>query len=205
MKGVTDLFLAKDRMAVFWFLVSCITIACCAIYVKAIMADSHKQSRVVIMDDAGVYYITPSLEFQDAKALHTAQTRLAMETLFNRGPKQLDNLSRVGELFTSESAKSVMEAFFPQEQKLFDERQYHQKVEIQSIVLTRTVGNLVAVTSVKGQLIRTGVFDGNPEDSTWDVEVNFGWVVNSTMYPSGGFPTKVYSFKVIKQTKTSST
>lgn len=205
MKGVTDLFLAKDRMAVFWFLVSCITIALCAWYVKAILADSHRQPRIVIMDDAGVYYITPSLEFQDAKALHTSQTRLAMETLFNRGPKSLDNQSRVAELFTPAGAKFAFETFFPKEQKLFEERQYHQKVEIQSIVVAQTVGDTIAVTSVKAQLIRSGVFDGNPEDSIWDVEVNFGWVVNDTMFPNGGFPTQCLTFKVIKQTKTSST
>ena len=82
MKGVVDLFIAKDKIAVFWFLVTCGVIVGAAWYLDKSIKEVHSKPQFVIMDSAGVYYLAPTVDFENAVELHAAQTRLARRSDF---------------------------------------------------------------------------------------------------------------------------
>jgi len=183
MKGVVDLFIAKDRIAIFWFLTACGVIVVAAWYLDRTIRAVHNQPQFVIMDSAGVYYIAPTGDFENAIDLHAAQTRLAMETLFNRGPKGLDSPKRLSKIFGRDAVEYILEEM-KAESATFRDQDIHQKVEIDRTEVLKTVGE-GALTSATSQIIRVGVFKGKTFNEVYDVKARFSWVLNKDMRNNG--------------------
>jgi len=187
MKGVVDLFIAKDKIAVFWFLVTCGVIVGAAWYLDKSIKEVHSKPQFVIMDSAGVYYLAPTVDFENAVELHAAQTRLAMETLFNRGPNGLDSPKRLPKLFAPKAIEFIAEEM-KGEGATFRNQKIHQKVEVEKTEVLKTVGE-GALTSATGQIIRVGVFKGKTFNEVYDVTARFAWMLNKDMRNNGQFPT----------------
>lgn len=187
MKGVVDLFIAKDRIAIFWFLAACGVIIASAWYLDRTIRAVHTRPQFVIMDSAGVYYLAPTVDFENAVELHAAQTRLAMETLFNRGPNGLDSPKRVPKIFGRKAVEFIAEEM-QSENAAFKNQDIHQKVEVSKTEILKTVGE-GALTSATGQVIRVGVFKGKTFNEVYDVQARFSWVLNKDMRNNGQFPT----------------
>lgn len=187
MKGVVDLFVSKDKIAVFWFLVAVIAVIGSGWYVQSMVKQVTANPNFVIMDGAGVYYIAPSLDFSDATEIHASQTRMATETFFNRGPSQSDSQDRIKYLF-SEAAQEFISTEYSRESNTFETQQIHQKVEIGDIQVLQTEGTR-ALTSATGQVIRVGVFNGEQVVDVYDLSVKYMWMLNRDMRNNGRFPT----------------
>ncbi|MCP5541204.1 MAG: hypothetical protein H7A53_12250 [Akkermansiaceae bacterium] len=187
MKGVVDLFVSKDKIAVFWFLVACLSVVGSGWYLRKTIADVRAEPHFVIMDGAGVYYLAPTADFEDAVELHAAQTRLAMESLLNRGPNGPDSPNRIKKIFT-DTAIEYIENEYQKEAKTFRDQKIHQKVEVGSTEVLKTVGE-GAITSAEGQVIRVGVFDGKAFNEVYDVSARFAWALNRDMRFNGRYPT----------------
>lgn len=197
MKNVVDLFIVKDRTAIFWFTMACASIFCSAIYVKTVIAAVQKKPQYVIMDGTGVYYLAPSVELEGATELHIAQTRLAMETIYNRTPRGLVFKSRVDRLFTPEGVEKV-NAEFKAEASRFSDEQRTQTVDVYEeprvIKVMPSIGQLV--TEAKGRITRSGTFKGQKKTEILYVTNRFVWKMNARMAHNQLFPTACFNMKL---------
>src|SRR6188768_3133962 len=111
MKSVVDLFIVKDRTAIFWFTMACVSIVSCALFVQRIVAAIQQKPQYVIMDARGTYYLAPSVEFEKATDLHIKQTQLAMETLYTRDVDELRFAPRLKKLFSGDARTQIEREF----------------------------------------------------------------------------------------------
>lgn len=186
-------FVDKDRLAFLWFLIAVMAIGC-AIASPLYLIDKFKQrERVVIVDPAGTYYISPLLDFQEAKQFHAQQSTLAAVALLDRNPKGFDNPDLIKQMFLKVAyAKAIKQQ--GSEEDEFKSKQLHQKVEIAQIDILETRENFV-LTQVTGQLIRTGVFEAKAFSEAVPFKLAFKMQRNPDMARNGRFPTAVSNFK----------
>lgn len=186
-------FVDKDRLAFFWFLIAVLAIGC-AIGSPLYLVNRFKQrERVVIVDPAGTYYISPLLDFQEAKQFHAQQSTLAAVALLDRNPKGFDNPELIKQMFLKVAyAKAIKQQ--GSEEDEFKSKQLHQKVEIAQIDILETRENFV-LTQVTGQLIRTGVFEAKAFSEAVPFKLAFKMQRNPDMARNGRFPTAVSNFK----------
>jgi hypothetical protein len=186
-------FVDKDRLAFFWFLIAVLALGC-AIGSPLYLVNKFKQrERVVIVDPAGTYYISPLLDFQEAKQFHAQQSTLAAVALLDRNPKGFDNPELIKQMFLKVAyAKAIKQQ--GSEEDEFKSKQLHQKVEIAQIDILETRENFV-LTQVTGQLIRTGVFEAKAFSEAVPFKLAFKMQRNPDMARNGRFPTAVSNFK----------
>lgn len=187
------IFVDKDRLAFFWFLIAVLAIGC-AIGSPLYLVNRFKQrERVVIVDPAGTYYISPLLDFQEAKQFHAQQSTLAAVALLDRNPKGFDNPELIKQMFLKVAYAKALKQQGSEEDE-FKSKQLHQKVEIAQIDILETRENFV-LTQVTGQLIRTGVFEAKAFSEAVPFKLAFKMQRNPDMARNGRFPTAVSNFK----------
>jgi hypothetical protein len=201
MKSVVDLFVLKDRTAIFWFTMACVSIVCSALFVQRMIAAIRNKPQYVIMDASGVYYLAPSVEFEKAKDLHEAQTRLAMETLYTRdyarGDEPMLFGNRVKKLFMPTAIRQIQDEFLTPDAKPFKEQKVHQTVEIEEagIYKNKIDPRGQAITYAKGKLYRQGTLKGQEKTDVYTVQAFFFWRINAKMADNGAFPTVCYKIQ----------
>ena len=89
----------KDRLARFWFL-AVITVLVGAAVERIHLARTLKErERVVIVDPAGTFFVSPVLQFQEAKQLHAEQSTLAAVAFLEHNPKGFDHPKLLKQMF----------------------------------------------------------------------------------------------------------
>src|SRR6516162_6796812 len=73
----TRLLVLRDRLPWFWFFFTVTVLLLSAIDRYHIISQFKQRERVVIIDPAGTYYLSPLLQFQEAKQLQIQQAELA--------------------------------------------------------------------------------------------------------------------------------
>src|SRR5487761_1980444 len=73
----TRLLVQRDRLPWFWFFFTVAVLLLSAIDRYHIVSQFKQRERVVIIDPAGTYYLSPLLQFSEAKELHVQQAELA--------------------------------------------------------------------------------------------------------------------------------
>lgn len=155
MKGVSDLFISKEKLAFFWFFVCVAILAGTAWYVNDIAGDGKSRMLYVMVNRPDVMYLDRDLQPETATDLFDSQTRLALETMLNRTPKGPATQKRVGKIFAGAAMQWLM-SDLAENREEFSSRQYHQMAEVGSVrVFLGEDGGAIAVAS--GQVIRVGV------------------------------------------------
>src|SRR3954464_12643645 len=95
----TQLFAQRDRLPWFWFFVAVAVTVLAALDRYHLIAQFKQRERVVIVDPAQTYYISPLLQFQEAKDLHVQQAELAALTFLERNPKDFDHPDLLRQMF----------------------------------------------------------------------------------------------------------
>ncbi len=189
----TRIFVDKDRTAFLWFCVAAVAI-CFAVVQPYYLVNKFKQrERVVIIDPAGTAYISPLLDFQEAKELHAQQSTLAAAAFLDRNPSGFDNPELLKQMFLKyacDKAFKQLAADAPE----FKSKQLHQKAEIARIDILETRENFV-MTQLSGQLIRTGIFQQKAFSEAIPFQLSFKMRRNPDMAKNGRFPTAVSDFK----------
>jgi hypothetical protein len=78
----TRIFVEKDRLAWFWFLFAMAIVVAAAVDRFYLVQNFKQRERVVVIDPAGTFYVSPVLKFQEAKDLHAQQSTLATLAFF---------------------------------------------------------------------------------------------------------------------------
>src|SRR5580698_8052794 len=88
---LTRLLVQRDRLPWFWFFFTVSVLLLSAIDRYHIVSQFKQRERVVIIDPAGTYYLSPLLQFSEAKELQVQQAELATMVFLERNPKDFDN------------------------------------------------------------------------------------------------------------------
>lgn len=190
---VSRLLMQRDRLPWFWFFFMVAVLLLSAFDRYRIVSQFKQRERVVIVDPSGTYYISPLLQFQEAKDLHVQQATLATTAFLQRNPKDFDNPDLLRLLFLKPALAKAQDQRTTEAVE-FRAKQLHQKVEISRIDILGTRENEI-LASVTGQVIRVGVFQDKPFTEALTFTLRLRLVRNPNMAANGRFPTAVGDFK----------
>jgi len=194
MKESTDIITESAKeLKSFWFLIAAIAIFSAILQPILLIERFKERERVVIIDPAGTYYVSPILEFEEATDLHVAQGTLATKALLQCNPSGFDDEEIIKRLFLPKAVKKTKE-FWQEYQTEFEAKQIHQKAEISQLNILETRGEFTLI-EVKGQLIRTGAFQDKPFVESLQFRLALKMTRNPDMTKNNRFPTAVIDFK----------
>lgn len=202
MRAISHLFLSHSRAAIFWFLVTWGCVGVSLYYVQSVVASVRTKPQYVMAGSPDLYYLAPDLHVETPTDLHVGQTRLAMETIFNRAPSGLDNEERLPLLFTPHAIGQIQDRLLRGQSREFKENQFHQKVEIEETTVKIEEGEGSATTVATGQLVRSGVSGDRAINELWTVKMFFEWARNSNLTGQSLLPTVCNSINVFSMERT---
>ena len=183
----------KDRLARFWFFVSATVIVGSAVERIHFARTMKERERVVIVDPAGTFFVSPLLQFQEARELHAQQSTLAAVAFLERNPKGFDHPELLKQMFLK-IAHDRAKAQWSSEEAEFKAKQLHQKAEVAKIEFLETRTDAV-LTQVSGQLIRSGIFQERAFSEAVPFVLKLKMRRNPNMIENGRFPTAIEDFK----------
>jgi hypothetical protein len=189
----TRLLVLRDRLPWFWFAFTVAVLLLSAIDRYRIISQFKQRERVVIIDPAGTYYLSPLLQFSEAKDLHVQQAELATMAFLERNPKDFDNADLLRLLFLKSALGKAQDERL-KEAVEFRAKQLHQKAEIARIEILATRDNEV-LAAVTGQIIRSGIFQDKAFTEAFPFTLRLRLIRNPNMALNGRFPTAVGDFK----------
>ncbi len=176
-----------------WFLIACGALAFCVIQPYLIIRAYRARERVVVLDGAGSFSISPLLGFQEARELHESMALWAALAYFQRNPKGWDYPDMLQKLFLAD-AHAKANADREKSQGEFDAKQIHQKPEVFKLEILRTREDRVLV-KVEGQLIRTGAFENQVFAESPKFTLTLTFARNPDMLANKRYPLGVWSYE----------
>ena len=189
----TRLLVLRDRLPWFWFFFTVAVLVLSAIDRYHIISQFKERERVIIVDSAGTYYVSPLLKFSEAKQLHVQQAELATMAFLERNPRDFDNPDLLKLMFLKKAYEKAQDERISEEVE-FRAKQLHQKAEIGRIDILATRDNEV-LANVTGQVIRAGIFEGKAFTEAFPFTLRLLMLRNPNMALNGRFPTAVGDFK----------
>jgi hypothetical protein len=189
----TRIFVEKDRLVWFWFGFAMLVLFAAAVDRYYLVQSFKQRERVVIIDPASTFYVSPLLKFDEAKGLHVHQSTLAATAFLERNPKGFDDEELVKQMFLKNAFEKA-NRFRQAEEAEFKAKQLHQKSEISRVDVLNTRENFV-LTQVTGQIIRTGIFQEKTFTESIPFKLSLRLQRNPNMAQNGRFPTAVNDFK----------
>jgi len=183
----------KDRLARFWFLAVIVVLIGAAIERIHLIRTLKERERVVIVDPGGTFFVSPLLQFQEAKQLHAEQSTLAAVAFLERNPKGFDHPEVLKQMFLKHAHEKAYSEWSSEEPE-FKAKQLHQKAEIGKIDILQTRSDAV-LTQVSGQLIRSGIFQERAFSEAVPFTLKLKMLRNPNMVENGRFPTAIQDFK----------
>jgi len=190
---LTRLLVQRDRLPWFWFFFTVAVLLLSAMDRYHIVSQFKQRERVVIIDPAGTYYLSPLLQFSEARDLQIQQAELATMAFLERNPKDFDNADLLKLLFLKSALGKAQDERI-KESVEFRSKQLHQKAEIGRIDILATRDNEV-LTAVTGQIIRSGIFQDKAFAEAFPFTLRLRLIRNPNMAMNGRFPTAVGDFK----------
>lgn len=178
MKGITDIFISKDKLAIFWFLCACGCLVYTGWHVLDIAEASRGSMLYVPTQDSYVYLdrdtVLQQSDIDRLNELVDYQARLSLESLLNRGPNGPVNPDRIPRLFAGDGFEMAMYDI-KDTRYIFKSQQIHQMMEIAQISIRHDPDG-TAYTQANGQLVRVSI---NP---TTQETVNEAFSVTAEMF-----------------------
>src|SRR5580658_1904347 len=187
------LLVLRDRLPWFWFAFTVAVLLLSALDRYHLISKFKQRERVVIIDPAGTYYLSPLLQFTEAKDLHVQQAELATMAFLERNPRDFDNPDLLNLLFLKPALAKAQDEHI-KEMVEFRAKQLHQKAEIGQIDILATRDNEV-LAAVTGQIIRSGIFQDKAFTEAFPFTLRLRFIRNPNMALNGRFPTAIGDFK----------
>jgi hypothetical protein len=187
------LFVDRDRLAWWWFICAGVILVAAALDRYHLVNAFKQRERVVIIDPAGTFYVSPLLQFEEANELHAQQSTLATIALLQRNPKDFDQGEMLKQMFLKSAHEKAL-VLRSSEDAEFKAKQVHQKPEIARIDVLETRSDAV-LTQVNGQLIRSGIFQDKAFTESLPFTLKLKLQRNPNMVENGRFPTAIKDFK----------
>jgi hypothetical protein len=187
------IFIDKDRLARFWFLAAVAVLFSAAIERIHLVRTLKEREQVVIVDPTSTFFVSPLLQFQEARDLHAQQSTLAAVAFLERNPKGFDHPELLKQMFLNAAHEKARSQWSTEEAE-FKAKQLHQKAEIAKIDFVETRSDAV-LTQVSGQLIRSGLFENRAFSESMPFTLKLKMLRNPNMVENGRFPTAIQDFK----------
>lgn len=192
-KNALDVFVSQHTVAKVWFFLFLAVLGLSVWDRQRLLGALSQKPLFFAVDSAHTFYVSNLTDFEQAKDVHDITTRMAAECLFNRNPKGSDVSERMRLLFFGKAWEKA-KALIAKEERLFAEENIHEKIELGPTMIVQTTQDQV-VTSVTGQVIRTGVLNRVPYIDVFKAEINFRLLLNKDMRSNGRYPVVVYDFE----------
>ncbi|MDP3073765.1 MAG: hypothetical protein Q8N18_26005 [Opitutaceae bacterium] len=176
-----------------WFFVACGALAFCIIQPYLIIKAYRTRERVVVLDGAGSFSISPLLGFEEAKDLHESMALWATLALFQRNPRNFDYPDMLQKMFLADAHSKATTAR-EKSQPEFETKQIHQKPEVFKIDFLRTREDRVLV-KVEGQLVRAGAFENQTFTESPKFTLTLTFARNPDMLTNKRYPLGVWSYE----------
>ncbi len=187
-----ELFADHAMAARLWCVVALVAVTLCAVQPFLVIRAYRERERVVVLDQSGTFHVSPLLGFEEASKLHEQHALLACLALFQRNPAGFDFPELLDRMFLPEAAKKARaEAAMSAEE--FAAKALHQKPEVQKLTVLETRENVVLVQA-EGQLIRTGVINGQTFGEAPSFTVRFQFARNPNLAVNGRYPLAVWTY-----------
>lgn len=177
-----------------WFIVSMVLLGYIAVQPYLVIEAYRNKERVVIMDGAGTYSISPLLTFEESKDLHENIALLATMSLFSQNPGGFDYSDMLERIFYKEARVKAEEYQKGIESEL-SSKNIHQKQQVFKIKILKT-RNDVIIAKVKGELIRNGNLEGKEFIENIPFLLDLTLVRNPDMLSNKRYPLAVYDFSI---------
>ncbi len=189
-----SLFPNNTKAARFWFFLCC-GLGILAIVQPIMIVEAMKsRERLIIMDEAGTFHVSPALKFEESAPMHDYLSSVSCMALLSRGPKGPDNPPLQKQLFYKKAYDKI-EEFYMEEMEHFSKKNIHQKAEIKSIKILKTSDTTV-LTRIDGQLIRIGTFEGRKFTDVKDFALQMTLYRNPRMGANGRLPLIVTAWSI---------
>ena len=188
---LTQLFAQRDRLPWFWFFVA-VAVSVAAAPTVIIINHSKQRERVVIIDPAQTYYISPLLQFSEAKDLYAQQAELRPSRSFNVIRRIL--ITGIIAADVPEIGVEKAQDHRTREAVEFRAKQLHQKPEIAKIDILATRETKCS-SQCPGQVIRTGIFQEKVFNEAFNFKLSLRFIRNPQHGCQRSFPTAVGDFK----------
>ena len=187
------IFINKDRLARIWFFIAAAVIVGAAVERIHFARTLKERERVVIVDPSGTFFVSPLLQFQEARELHAQQSTLAAVAFLERNPKGFDHPDLLKQMFLKAAHEKASKQWNADEPE-FKAKQLHQKAEVAKIEFVETRTDTV-LTQVTGQLVRSGIFQERAFSEAVPFVLKLKMRRNPNMVENGRFPTAIEDFK----------
>lgn len=187
MKGVTDIFISKEKLAMFWFLAACACLAGTGWYLYD-LALASRGSMLYVPVEKSFVYLDRSMQQQELDDLVDYHARLALETYLNRGSNGPMTPQRITLLFAEAGLEQVLKDVRENSYD-FRTRKIHQVMQVGQVQVQHFPDGS-AFTIADGQLIRVSVDPSTQELVTQSflVSADLTWKRNPSLRDSRRFP-----------------
>lgn len=175
-----------------WFLVACAALGFCIVQPILTIRALRTRERVVILDTAGTFSVSPLLGFEDAKGLYENITLWAALALFQRNPKGFDFPDLLARICLADALAKAQDDFAKTRDE-FELKQIHQKPEVLALEILRTREDQVLVKA-EGQLVRTGIFERQVFNESLKFTLTLTLVRNPDMVSNKRYPLAVWNY-----------
>lgn len=195
-RGWNPLALFTDRAlaAKWWCLVALIAAGFCAVQPFLVIRAYRQEERVVVMDAAGTFHVSPLIAFEDATKLHEQCALLACLALLQRNPSGPDFPELLEKMFLPEAAKKAKDSLAATSAE-FAAKTMHQKPEVLKLTVLASKENTVLVQA-EGQLVRAGLLGGQAFTEAPTFIARFTFARNPNLAANGRFPLAVWSYEL---------
>lgn len=203
-KGKTPpvIFISKEGVATFWFIVALIAIVGSAVYAERQATTKGLRPQYIFMPPIPMdpkkmggnvepVRRAPDVYVGDVAAeeeLADSQSRLLLDSVFNKSSYGLDAPERCQRLMAKEPWQWVKEHLIDPQSEAFDEGRLHQKIAVQTVKPVFDATDETTSVEFGGQLIRTGILHGELFNQVWSVKGSILWERNSSLRDRGLFP-----------------
>lgn len=177
-----------------WCVVAITAVGFCAVQPFLLIRAYRTQERVVVLDAAGTFHVSPLLGFEEAAKLHEQQALLACLALLQRNPTGFDFPELLDKLFLPDAAKKARKAS-ERDAAEFAAKSLHQKPEVLKLTVLETREQSVLVQA-EGQLIRTGIVGGQVFTEAPTFTARFTFARNPNLGGNGRFPLAVWTYEL---------
>lgn len=150
--------------------------------------------RVVILDGAGSFHVSPLLGFEEAGRLHEQHALLACLALLQRNPAGFDHPELLEKLFLPEALHQARTDWSRSSEE-FGRKNLHQKAEVAKLTVLETREQRVLV-QVEGQLIRSGLLAQQPFTEALNFTARFTFARNPNLAANGRYPLAVWNYEL---------
>lgn len=187
------LFISKEGVATFWFLLAAGALITSAIYAERMAATKGLAPQFIWLGTSKpmVHEIPRDHEMVDLEdELEQVEdfSRMLADSVLNKSSRGLDSDDRCKQILSPTAWQWLNDNVMKMQEEAFAKAHMHQKVAVKDVKIDFEKETQIFHVRVSGQLIRTGILSLEIFNQTWSVEARFELERSRILKHCGMFP-----------------